>query len=224
MRNNLSFFDLSIIIINILLGENVSEEKINKNPKVFIKKLEKELIDVKPFVNFHKLIEDYLSKKDSLLTTQFYFKEEYPLNRQEKKIIENLINNIPDKEISEILENISEEESSDDSSSQSSFSSYENEEEEKEEEDNSDKEEIKIFKGEDMELKEIQKSIKEYYKNENKNELNFFDQYEDFFQNKNFILITEAKNRLMLLKNLIELKINILLEDQQELQKLYHPK
>ena len=78
-------FDLSIIIINILLGENVSEEKINKNPKVFIKKLEKELIDVKPFVNFHKLIEDYLSKKDSLLTTQFYFKEEYPLNRQEKK-------------------------------------------------------------------------------------------------------------------------------------------
>ena len=26
-------FDLSIIIINILLGENISEEKINKNPK-----------------------------------------------------------------------------------------------------------------------------------------------------------------------------------------------
>ena len=64
-----------------------------------------------------------------------------------------------------------------------------------------------------MELKEIQKSIKEYYENdESKNELNFFDQYEDFFQNKNFILTTEAKNRLMLLKNLIELKINILLE------------
>ena len=35
-----------------------------------------------------------------------------------------------------------------------------------------------------MELKEIQKSIKEYYKNENKNELNFFDQYEDFFKIK----------------------------------------
>ena len=63
-----------------------------------------------------------------------------------------------------------------------------------------------------MELKEIQKSIEEYYENENKNELNFFEQYEDFFQNKNFILTTEAKNRLMLLKNLIELKINILLE------------
>ena len=206
-------FDLSIIIINILLGENISEEKINKNPKVFIKKLEKELIEIKSFVNFPKLIEKYLSKNDSLSSIQLFFKDEYPLNGQEKKIIENLINNIPDKEESEILENISEEKSNDNSSSQSSFSSYENEEEEKEEEDNSDKEEIKIFKGEDMELKEIQKSIKEYYENdESKNELNFFDQYEDFFQNKNFILTTEAKNRLMLLKNLIELKINILLE------------
>ena len=39
----------------------------------------------------------------------------------------------------------------------------------------------------DMELKEIQKSIEEYYENENKNELNFFEQYEDFFQNKIFI-------------------------------------
>ena len=57
-------FDLSIIIINILLGENISEEKINKNPKVFIKKLEKELIEIKSFVNFPKLIEKYLSKND----------------------------------------------------------------------------------------------------------------------------------------------------------------
>ena len=64
-----------------------------------------------------------------------------------------------------------------------------------------------------MELKEIQKSMKEYYENdESKNELNFFDQYEDFFQNKNFILTTEAKKRLILLKNFIDLKINILLE------------
>ena len=39
----------------------------------------------------------------------------------------------------------------------------------------------------DMELKEIQKSIEEYYENENKNELNFFEEYEDFFQNKIFI-------------------------------------
>ena len=186
-------FDLSIIIINILLGENISEEKINKNPKVFIKKLEKELIEIKSFVNFPKLIEKYLSKNDSLSSIQLFFKDEYPLNGQEKKIIENLINNIPDKEESEILENISEEKSNDNSSSQSSFSSYENEEEEKEEEDNSDEEEKIIFKGEDMELKEIQKSIKEYYKNENKNELNFFEQYEDFFQNKNFILTNELK-------------------------------
>ena len=206
-------FDLSIIIINILLGENISEEKINKNPKVFIKKLEKELIEIKSFVNFPKLIEKYLSKNDSLSSIQLYFKDEYPLNGQEKKIIENLINNIPDKEESEIFENISEEKSNDNSSSQSSFSSYENEEEEKEEEDNSHEEEKTTYKGEDMELKEIQKSIEEYYENdESKNELNFFDQYEDFFQNKNFILTTEAKNRLMLLKNLIELKINILLE------------
>ena len=211
-------FDLSIIIINILLGENISEEKINKNPKVFIKKLEKELIEIKSFVNFPKLIEKYLSKNDSLSSIQLFFKDEYPLNGQEKKIIENLINNIPDKEESEILENISEEKSNDNSSSQSSFSSYENEEEEKEEEDNSDKEEKIIYKGKDMELKdmelkEIQKSIEEYYeKDESKNELNFFERYEDFFQNKNFILTTEAKNRLMLLKNLIELKINILLE------------
>jgi len=43
-----------------------------------------------------------------------------------------------------------------------------------------------------MELKEIQKSIEEYYENENKNELNFFEQYEDFFQNKIFILTTES--------------------------------
>ena len=185
-------FDLSIIIINILLGENISEEKINKNPKVFIKKLEKELIEIKSFVNFPKLIEKYLSKNDSLSSIQLFFKDEYPLNGQEKKIIENLINNIPDKEESEILENISEEKSNDNSSSQSSFSSYENEEEEKEEEDNSDKEEKIIYKGKDMELKdmelkEIQKSIEEYYENENKNELNFFEQYEDFFQNKIFI-------------------------------------
>ena len=64
-----------------------------------------------------------------------------------------------------------------------------------------------------MELKDIRDSIEQYYKDdESKNELNFFDQYKEFFENKNFILTTEAKNRLMLLKNLIELKINILLE------------
>ena len=208
--------DLSIVLINIVIGENKPEKDIISKPKHFIKRLEQELTEIKSFVNvLPKVIENYITKKDSLLSTiQSYFKEEYPLNGQEKKIIENLINDIPDKEISEKSENISEEESNDNSSSHSSFSSYENEEEEKEEENNIEKEEKIIFKGEDMELKEIQKSIEdEYNKNNlNEDELNFFDEYKDFFQNKNFILTTEAKNRLMLLKNLIELKINILLE------------
>jgi MoxR-like ATPase len=37
-------------------------------------------------------------------------------------------------------------------------------------------------------------------------------QYKDFFEKKNFILTTAAKKRLILLKNFIELKINVLLE------------
>ncbi len=42
-------------------------------------------MEIKLFVNFPKLIENYLSKQDSLSKIQFYFKDEYLLNGQEKK-------------------------------------------------------------------------------------------------------------------------------------------
>ena len=213
-------YDLSIISINILLGDNILEEKIIENTEFFIKQLKKELveIEIKSFAIFPQLINSYLSKNGSLSKIQLIFKDEFPLNSQLKKEIYNLINKISDTEITENIEKIPEEKSKDDISSESSFSSYENyesDEEEKEDEENDIFEEDKktLFNGDDMELKEIQKSIKEYYENEkNEDELNFFEQYKDFFEKKNFILTTAAKKRLILLKNFIELKINVLLE------------
>ncbi len=44
-------------------------------------------MEIKLFVYFPKLIENYLSKQDSLSKIQFYFKDEYLLNFKDEYLL-----------------------------------------------------------------------------------------------------------------------------------------
>ena len=64
----------------------------------------------------------------------------------------------------------------------------------------------------------IEKLINEFEKNENikspenKEDEEFFNKYQNFFDERNFILTKESKKRLLLLRDFIKLKIPVLLE------------
>ena len=65
---------------------------------------------------------------------------------------------------------------------------------------------------EESKLGNIINDFKQIIKSDNNEDLNFFDKYKNFFDEKNFILTEKSKERLLLLKKLIELKIPVLLE------------
>ena len=146
------------------------------------------LILNKNFESIEKLIENKLNKEGELLDRVIV-----NLNYEEEKEEEN---EEESEEVSEKDDNNNENEES--------INSYENEENE----DNN----INKNNNEESKLNNIINDFNLIIKYDKNEDLNFFDKYKTFFDKKNFILTEKSKERLLLLKYLIELKIPILLE------------
>ena len=196
-ENNDNFNQFIIMSWNILRNEEINDnpfiKKDNKIQKVKKKKLENyndileeldKLILSKNLESIEKLIENKLNEKGELLD----------------RVIVNLND---EDEIEEENEEESEKDDNDDENEESNNSS-----EIEENEDNNNN----INNNEESKLENIINDFKQIIKSDNNEDLNFFDKYKNFFDEKNFILTEKSKERLLLLKKLIELKIPVLLE------------
>ena len=196
-ENNDNFNQFIIMSWNILKNEEINDnpfiKKDNKIQKVRKKNLENyndileeldKLILSKNLESIEKLIENKLNKEGELL--------------------DRVIVNLNDED--EIEEENEEESEKDDNDDENEKSNNPSEIEENEDNNNN------INNNEESKLENIINDFKQIIKSDNNEDLNFFDKYKNFFDEKNFILTEKSKERLLLLKKLIELKIPVLLE------------
>ena len=164
-------------------------------------------------VSFQKIIPEEMIEKIKLEIQNIFKKNDIDLKKD---------NNLNNNDLSHLSEKSSISQDDDDSDSSNS-NEEENEEEIEEDEINKRLSTRNDLDEDDFDIKLIKNNILKKIKDEKEmnnllisSEENFFENenIQNFFKDKNFILTSGSKRRLLLLKKFIELKINVILEGE----------